>query len=480
MSKNIELKRRAGELREQAQAEWDEFKSQVSRQVSGENEGETRLTADEIAEKSAAIKAKLAEAKAVEGLDDLDGLMARTPQDGSSEANGMLKQIANALNNGGREDEKQEVWGKSINSFLRAIRTKHGNYDHPVQITDEQRKSLNMSRKLATLMHRGERMPTKRVSDNELKTMVGDDDQSASGGHFLVPAEHSAELLRVMAEQQQFIPRARRIPMARPTVDFPRLVQTEATDTRPMFSFAAVEKIAEGAEKPEREPKFEQLVLSAIKYAAYTEASDELLVDSIVPLEPVITGGLSAAIGYEYERDCIRGSGTGEPQGWLGSDAALTVNRQVADEIATTDVFNLEAQFFGDNGVYMYHPSAIPQLYGLSQDNIIVWNPNLADGVPGTLLGRPLVSTHKLPLLGATGDLSLVDPSFYLVGDLQAVTIANSVHFRFRNDVTAWRATFRGAGTPWPAAPFSHESDGTDMTYEVSPFVSLDADTVGT
>jgi HK97 family phage major capsid protein len=480
MSKTIDLTRKAGELREQAQAEWAEFKAEVSRQVSGENDGETRWTSDEIAQKSEEIKAKIAEAKAIEGLDDLEGLMARTPQDGSAVANGMLKQIANALNNGGGEEEKQEVWGGSINTFLRAIRTKHGGYDHPVKLTDEQRKSLVTSRKLATLMHRGERMPTKNVSDNEIKTMVGDDDDHASGGHFLVPPEHAAELLRVMTEGQQFVPRARRIPMARPTVDFPRLVQTEAEDTRPMFSFAAVEKIAEGAEKPEREPKFEQLVLNAIKYAAYTEASDELLVDSIVPLEPVITGGLSGAIGYEYERDCIRGSGTGEPQGWLGSDAEIAVTRQNADQIGTADVFNLEAQFFGDAGVYMYHPSIIPQLYALNQSNIIVWNPNLADGVPGTLLGRPLVSTHKLPLLGEKGDLSLIDPSFYLVGDLQAVTIANSVHFRFRNDVTAWRATFRGAGTPWPAGPFSHESDGTDMTYEVSPFVVLNSDAVNT
>lgn len=469
---SMELKREAGRLREEAQKEWDDFKADISRQIKGDNEGESRYTAEEISQKREQIEAKIARAKEIAGLDSLEGLMENAPEQGSSEAKGVLNQIANAISGAQGNGEKQQTWD-NINTFLRGIRTKHGNYDHAVSLSSEQKDNLRLARKLATLMHRGERLPTKDVSEHQLKTLVGDNDSDVSGGHYLVPPEHSSELLSVMAEEQQFVPRARRIPMARPQVDFPRLVQTDSDDTRPIFSFASVEKIAEGAEKPEREPKFEQMVLNAIKYAAYTEASDELLVDSIVPLQPVIAGGLSAAIGYEYDRDCILGSGIGEPQGFRGSDAELVHNRAADNEIGTDDIFNMESVFFGDNGIYMYHPSIIPQLYGLSESNIIVWNPNLADGVPGTLLGRPLVKTHKLPVLGETGDLSLVDPSFYLVGDLQAITLANSVHFRFRNDITAWRATFRGAGAPWPAAPFSHESDGTNMTYEVSPFVSL-------
>lgn len=472
--KKIELRQKAGQLREQALQEWEEFKAEVAGQLDGDNEGESRLTADEISAKRAEIEAKLARAKEIQGLDSMEGLMENAEEGASDSAKGVLSQIANALSaNASKEDNDESVW-KSTNHFLRAIRTKHGNYDHGLSLSDKQREQLRLARKLATLMHRGERLPEKDLSEAQLKTLVGDDTDSPSGGHYLVPPEHRAELLRAMAEEQQFVPRARRIPMSRPQVDFPRLVQTDAEDTRPMFSFAAVEKIAEGAEKPAREPSFEQMVLNAIKYAAYTEASDELLVDSIVPLQPVITGGLTDAIAYEYDRDCIRGDGTGEPQGFLGSDAEVVVDRNADNEIDTDDIFRMESRFFGDNGVYMYHPSAIPQLYALTQDNIIVWNPDLADGVPGTLLGRPLVKTHKLPVLGEKGDLCLVDPSFYLVGDLQAITIANSVHYRFRNDITAWRATFRGAGAPWPAGPFSHEADGTAThAYEVSPFVAL-------
>jgi len=150
------------------------------------------------------------------------------------------------------------------------------------------------------------------------------------------------------------------------------------------------------------------------------------------------------------------------------------VNRNTASDLKTSDIFDMEARFFGSGGIYLYHPSVIPKLFALNASNIIVWNGDLASSAPNSLLGRPLVKTHKMPTLGTKGDFSLVDPKFYIVGNLGGMTVKSSTDYKFRNDVVAWLATFRAAGAPWPAATFSMEASGGSKTYEVSPFVVLD------
>ena len=433
MAAPISLSRQAGEKRAEAQTKFDDLSAAIQAQIGGGDDAESKLSHEEITTRREEIETLLSEAKSLQGVDTLEGVMTAIVEDGTPAAKEMLNEIATT------PAERQKVWN-GIGQFMRAIRTTSGKYDYPEALTPRQMLALQHQRTEATKFSRGDNMhakefvgPDQTLSFEELKALVGDDTGSDGRGDFLVPR-----------------------------------------DTRPLHSFAAVTKIAEGAQKPEREPTFEQLVLTAIKYAAYVEASDELLMDSIVDLPPVLVELLTSAIAYEYDRDCIRGVGTTEPQGYIGSTAEFALNRTVAGEVNIGDVFAMESRFFGDNGIYLYHPSVITELYALNASNVIVWNADLASGAPGILFGRPLIKSHKLPVLGVKGDFSLVDPSFYLVGDLQSVAVANSMHFQFRNDVTAWRATFRGAGTPWPAAPFSHEATGGNFVYRVSPFVVLD------
>lgn len=471
MSQTITLSRAAGDKKMEAQTKFEELESVLQKQMAGELDEDSRLTAEEIAERKQEIEALVREAAEIEGVTDLKEIMRRPADQVSGEARRIL-----AGDDGADAGTQKRRYFKSIGEFMRAVRTNDPeHYDYAIPLEEDQRKALKYLYSQATRLEKdmGD-LPVKELGDLDVKQLVGDDSGSSGRGDYLVPTEHMAELLRTMGESQQFVNRARRVPMSRRTADFPRLSQTDEDDDRPMFSFAAVSKIAEGAQKPEREPTFEQLTLTAIKYAAYVEASDELLSDSIVDVPPVLIELLTSAIGYEYDRDGFRGSGSSEPQGFIGSNAEVAVNRSSANEIGTADVFEMESQFFGGEGIYYFHPSAIPQLYALASSNIIVWNGDLASEAPGTLLGRQLVRTHKLPGLGTKGDFCLVDPSFYLAGDLQRVTVASSIHAQFRNDVTAWRATFRAAGTPWPAGTFSHEASSGTKTHEVSPFVVLD------
>lgn len=465
----VALKRLAATKRDEAHTRMDTLRAKLTEQAEGKTEGGTRLTNEEITAETAAIEALIAEAKGYEGVDTLDGMMNQDP----SRMTPAARELANAHNQGKEVVAGQQTRHfKSLGEFLRSVRSAQGGYDG-YKMNQDQSKILRHLAKQATALEQGEALTLKEFGPDELKVLVGDDTGSAGRGDYLVPTETMSELLRVMGEQQQFANRTRRIPMARPTVIFPRLVQTDVTNTRPLFSFAAVTKIAEAATKPEREPTFDQLSISAVKYAAYVEASDELLVDSIIDLPPVLTDLLTSAISYEYDRDTMRGSGTGEPLGVLNSPAMLTIPREDPSSVTIGDLFNLEAHFFGTNGIWLFHQSAIPKIYALQSNNIVAWTNDLTAAVPGTLLGRAMVRTVKLPSLGNVGDFNLVDPSFYLTGEIQGITVANSIHYRFRNDVTAWRAVYRAAGTPWPAGTFANESDGSTMGWEFSPFVNL-------
>lgn len=491
-AKTIELKRAAGDKRAEAGTKLKELKERVQRQIDGKlAEGETKLSAEEISQRRAEIEALNNEAKEIEGLDTLEGLMSRAatqPDDVDGKARDILRGNDGDERRGRdypiSDEQKRARAFKGMGRFLRTVRATSGPSDviDLDPLTEAEVKELAFSWHQATLFTKGERFHKEfnvNIPQGSLelakKTLVGDNTGSAGRGDFLVPTEPMAELLRVMSEQQQFVSRARRVPMSRRTISFPRLQQNAVADTRPMFGFAAVTKIGEGASKPVREPTFEQLILTAFKYAAYVEASDELISDSIVPTPPILIELLTSAIAYEFDRDGMRGvGGTTEPAGFIDHASAWTQRRTTAGSVTLGDIFGLEERFFGSNGIYLHHPSVITKLGQIAVGNVIAWNRDISGPIPGTLMGRPMVRTVKLPNLGAKGDINLVDPGYYLVGDLQAITVANSIHFQFQNDVTAWRATFRAAGTPWPAGLFSAESTGAAFTFRMSPFCVLD------
>src|SRR5262249_39703374 len=78
-----------------------------------------------------------------------------------------------------------------------------------------------------------------------------------------------------------------------------------------------------------------------------------------------------------------------------------------------------------------------------------VWMNNGVIGAPPvTIYGRPVYFTEKLPGLGTTGDICFVDPSFYLIGDRQAIQASASPHFAFSTDKTAYKIIERVDGRP--------------------------------
>jgi len=270
--------------------------------------------------------------------------------------------------------------------------------------------------------------------------------------------------------------------MTRRQLTIPVLDQTVTTAGQPhWFGGMQAQWTEEAGQKTETDPAFRQLGLTAYKLILYTRISDELLDDSAVSLSDFLSGpmGFTGAIRWQEDFTFLRGTGAGQPLGVVPAPGTITVARQVAGPpgaIGYTDLTNMLENFLPTaSGIWVFTQSAMAELLrlqGPTGNPSFIWA-NAIDGAPNRLLGRPVEFTEKLPLIGTAGDALLADFRFYIIGDRQNTTIDSSVHERFRNDQTTWRAVHRVDGRPQLSAPLTLQ----DGTSQVAPFVILGAKT---
>ena len=311
------------------------------------------------------------------------------------------------------------------------------------------------------------------VESKEQKDLL--ESVGASGG-FLVPVQQNTDLLSIPAPDALVRPRATRVPMRRRQIQWPTLDQTNTTSGRPAW-FGGVRALwtEEGEYKTETDPAFRQINLVAHKLVTLTEASDELLDDSAVSLEALLTQLFGGAIAWYEEEAFVNGTGAGQPLGVINAGATFVQARAAAGAIGLVDLINMLEHSYG-NPVWFITRSALPslmQLNGPAANPSYVFMPSARDGMPSTLFGYPVFYNEHCPLIGNRGDVILADWRYYLIGDRQATTIDSSKHDKFRYDLTVWRGVHRVDGQPWLSQPLYY-SDGTT---QVSPFVILDAAT---
>lgn len=309
----------------------------------------------------------------------------------------------------------------------------------------------------------------------EVKDLV--ESVGASGG-FLVPAEFIARLYAVMAETSFVRPRATKIPMRRRQINIPVLDQTATTAGVPHWFGGMLFYWAEEAtEKTESDPSFRKIQLVAHKLIGYTRASDELVADSAISLDALLTGpmGMAGGASWHEEYAFLNGTGAGQPLGVINAGATITVARQAQNAFGYVDLVNMyESLYPGHSAAttcWSITQSGMSNLMTIVDPNgNYIWQPNAREGLPQTIFGLPVIFTEKQPRVGTTGDVVLADWRYYLIGDRQAVTIESTKFDRWRWDETSWRMVHRVDGQPWLSAPL-YLQDGTTT---VSPFVILD------
>lgn len=292
-------------------------------------------------------------------------------------------------------------------------------------------------------------------------------------GGFAVPKQFLGQLLSVEQSPSVIRPLATVIPAGSPPdaeVVMPALNQANSGN---MYGGVAVTWIGEGGTKAETSAAIEQVSLVPKEVAGIIKVTDKLL-RNWQAADTVLRGLLSKAIVAAEESAFISGNGAGKPLGFIGAGASKVINRTTTTTVVLADLFAMEEAIIGNGSpVWLMSQkvrSKIRALNSSSTGGSLIWGDgSVVSGTPQTLLGKPAFVVDRMPVLGAKGDLCLVDLSYYLIKDGSGPFVAASEHVYFANNKTVIKAFWNVDGQPWLTKPLTMESGDI-----MSPFVVLD------
>ncbi len=304
--------------------------------------------------------------------------------------------------------------------------------------------------------------------DKHAKTAGHMSEGDNSQGGYLVPEEFRATLLENLIEASIIRSRATNVPMQSNTIKIPTVNDTShAASTH---GGIILYRPDEAAEKNPSKPTFGQVELSLSKLVGLIYVSDELLEDSPISLQPLITRMFTEAFAWQEDEDFINGTGAGQPLGILNGPGLVTVAKEAGQAnttVLTENIINMWSRLHPrsqSSSVWIANSDTFPQLAtmtlnvgtgGSSVGLMQIANGGLPNAPAMTLMGRPLILTEHCQTLGTKGDIYLCDWRQYLIGQKagdSAVKFASSIHLKFDYDETAFRFVMRYDGQPWESS----------------------------
>ena len=329
-----------------------------------------------------------------------------------------------------------------------------------------------LSRAPGQLDARREKLGKHRDIQNSFGSVV-----PADGG-FLIPETMRSQLLQIALESAVVRPRATVIPMESLRVPIPMVDSTSNVSS--VFGGVIAYWTEESAALTESQGAFGRVVLDAKKLTAFAVAPNELVADASA-FGGFIGTAFPKAIAWFEDIAFMKGTGVGEPLGFIGNGNTATVTQtaesgQGANTLVWENIVKMYSRMLPTSlgtAVWIADIQTFPQLatmaLSVGTGGAPVWLNNGVEGPPMTILGRPVIFTEKANVLGTAGDITFCDLSYYLIGDRQSMMAASSTDYRFGNDQTAYRVIERVDGRPWLQSAITPQNGGATL----SPFVNL-------
>jgi HK97 family phage major capsid protein len=315
---------------------------------------------------------------------------------------------------------------------------------------------------------------------NAAVTTYGNEGAGADGG-FAVPADFRTEILTKVFNEDSLLARTDRMQSSSNTLTIP------TDETTPWQTTGGIQSYwtAEAGTKTQSKPALGETTLKLHTLATLVPVTEELLEDAPA-MGAYLNRKVPEKMDFKVSDAIVRGTGVGQPLGFLNSPALVTVGKESAQTADTVNVQNL-VKMWGRlpvqsrrTAVWLMHPDAEAQLPLMSLANQPVYMPpgGLNGAMYGNLFGRPVIPHQVAETIGDLGDVMLVDLAQYLSvtktgngRDANGLKSDVSIHLWFDQDMVAFRFTMRVAGQPWWAAPIT-QRDGANTQ---SPFVVLEA-----
>ena len=321
------------------------------------------------------------------------------------------------------------------------------------------------------------------TTDPRLRAATGMGEADPSGGGFPVQVDFSTNILQRIYDMGEVAQRVFRLGISSNAngIKIPGIDETSrATGSR--WGGVQAYWVGEGDAITASRPKFRLIELDLKKVGALWYVTDELLQDAGA-LTGIANEAFAQELTFVIEDSIFRGTGAGQPQGFLNSNCLITVpaeKGQASKTLLYQNLLNMWARRWARsrlNAVWFINQDVEPQLYAVNQvigtAGVPVYLPpgGISEKPYATLFGRPVIPVEYCDTLGNAGDIVLADMSQYVVADKNAMQQMSSVHVRFVNDEMTFRLTYRLDGNvTWPAALTPYKGTQTK-----SPFIALAA-----
>lgn len=239
---------------------------------------------------------------------------------------------------------------------------------------------------------------------------------------------------------------------------------------------------AEATTVTAKKPKLTPLELTLQKLFGIAYRTDEISQDWTAS-GALLDAAFTAEMAFSLDDAAVRGSGAGQPKGYLNSAALVSVSAeagQAADTVVAENFFNMFARMparskrranWYINGDLWPQVFQLHQVIGTGGSPLFIPTGALGDAPGGTILGRPIIEIEQASAPGDLGDVSFVDMGEYLKLEKGGIQRASSIHVEFLTDQEVFRWILRTNGAPgWKSAVTPYKG-----SFSKSPFVALAA-----
>jgi HK97 family phage major capsid protein len=217
---------------------------------------------------------------------------------------------------------------------------------------------------------------------------------------------------------------------------------------------------------------YKQVKFEPKEASAYIDLSNKLLRNA-PEVSGYIESQLGLAIAGSEDQKFVSGSGVGCPLGYIGHSSSIEVTRNTSSDIKYSDVCDMfAAAKYSSNLVWVANQTTITKLMQMvDAASQLVWQPSAREGIPGTLIGIPVIFSDLVPVLGTKGDLCLCDFSYYGIRDGSPMSMFADPFSQSVNQITRLYLFWNVDGQPLLTSPLLMR----DATNTISPFIVLDA-----
>jgi HK97 family phage major capsid protein len=256
----------------------------------------------------------------------------------------------------------------------------------------------------------------------ELKTALTVGTDATAG--YLAPDTFAPELIKKLVEFSPIRAYARVVTIGSAAVKYPRrLTSTTAT------------WVDETAARTGSNPTYEQIGITPHELATYVDVSTQLLEDNAYNLEGELAADLGEAFGKAEGTAYATGDGNGKPNGLLNASGISEITTGAAAGFPTTNpadviigVYHSLPTAHAQRAVWMMNRKTLGTMrkWKDTTGRYLIVDP-ISEGMPVTLLGRPIVEAIDMPDIAA-------DATPIIFGDMAGYRIVDRIGFAMLRD----------------------------------------------